>query len=148
MALMVNWVNKKTRSAAHLTAWPCAWNNRLRPTQAQAHMKGQATWKNYNAAAHRRKSRPVLAVLVEDPGLVWLVSPQKKRPTDLRDILSRTQGLAAVDLSEDLPIVYIYVASRTTMHLGGSFTAEKLLDHTVLTASVVTAKQQCTRMDG
>jgi hypothetical protein len=83
-------------------------------------------------------ARRVLAVLAEDPNLVWQVSPQKERPTDLRDVLSRTQGLPAVDLQEDLPVIYIYVGYRYVpgqRTMGGSFTAERLLDHTLLTAS-------------
>jgi hypothetical protein len=83
-------------------------------------------------------ARRVLGVLAEDPNLVWQVSPQKERPTDLRDVLSRTQGLPAVDLQEDLPVIYIYVGFRYVpgqRTMGGSFTAERLLDHTLLTAS-------------
>ena len=83
-------------------------------------------------------ARRVLAVLAEDPNLVWQVSPQKERPTDLRDVLSRTQGLPAVDLPEDLPVIYIYVGYRYVpgqRTMGGSFTAERLLDRSLLTAS-------------
>jgi hypothetical protein len=95
-------------------------------------------------------ARRVLAVLAEDPNLVWQVSPQKERPTDLRDVLSRTQGLPAVDLPEDLPVIYIYVGYRYVpgqRTMGGSFTAEKLLDHTLLTASA-RVRQKTMYLDG